>query len=347
MNQAERVTKNVHRLTNAIPRAAAAALLLLSTGCLFFVNLDLNPSKSPYEEVVLKPASSFWTDEKVAIVDLHGMIFKHYDSSGLFSSPLAPDPVSDLTEALHRAGADSDVKAVVLRIDSPGGAVSWSDMLHREVMTFRKKSGKPVVACITGMGASGAYYTAMAADTVCAAPTATVGSIGVIAIFLNLEKLAGKIGVETEVIKSGARKDMGGLWRGMAPEEKKIMQDMVDEFYHRFVDIILAGRSELTREELLPLADGRLFTAQQALEHRLIDRIAYLEEAVDLAKAAAGLEDAALVTYGRSNEYKSTIYSQANPTGQASPTVNVVNLDLGSVTRTLPAGLYYLWAPGR
>jgi protease-4 len=323
----------------ALPVAGLCAL----SGCLVFMDVDLTSSKSPFQETILEEARSCWTDEKVAVIDVHGLLLKRYDSSSLLSTTPGADPVGDLKEALGRAGGDEDVKAVVLRIDSPGGVVAWCDAMHREIVEFRKRSGKPVIASITSLGASGGYYIALAADKICAAPSAAVGSIGVLSIFLNLEGLASKIGVETQVVKSGARKDMGGLWRGLEPEERAIMQAMIDEYYERFVALILESRPGLTREKLKPVADGRLLTATQALEAGLVDSIAYLEDAVDEAKARAGLEDAAVVTYGRSYQYKNNLYSQA----PAGPAMTVLNVDVGEAFGALPAGFYYLWSPGR
>ncbi|HAK94051.1 MAG TPA: signal peptide peptidase SppA [Planctomycetes bacterium] len=314
-----------------------------ANGCLVFVNLDLTTGKTPYEETVLTPAKSWWTDAKIALIDLHGVISKRYGSSGLLSGGPGPDPVSDMREALGRAAGDDDVKAVVLRIDSPGGYVAWCDMLHREVLRFRKETGKPVVACITNLGASGGYYVACGADRIHAAPGAAVGSIGVIALFLNLEKLAGKIGVETQVIKSADKKDMGGLWRALTDDERKVMQSMIDEYYGRFLDIVLAARPGLTRERLLPLADGRIVTAGRAAEGGLIDRVAYLDESIAEARQMAGLDDAALVTYRRGGEYKNNMYSQA----PQAPVTNIFNVDLGEAFGAHEPGFYYLWAPNR
>ncbi len=319
---------------------ALAPFLVLANGCLVFMDLDLTRDKTPFQEVILEESGSWWTDEKVALVDVHGILAKRYGSSSFFSSPLSPDPVADLKEALRRAAGDSDVRAVVLRIDSPGGVVSWCDAMYQEIATFKKETKKPVVACITGLGASGGYYIALAADTICAAPAAAVGSIGVIAVFLNLEELAGKIGVETQVIKSGDKKDMGGLWRHLEPDEKKIVQSMIDEYYGRFVDLVLKNRPGLTRKKLATLADGRLFTAQQAQKSGLVDELAYLDQAIGLAKKAAKLKDAALVTYARSYQYVNNIYSQT-------PHLNLINVDLHSVTGALPAGFYFLWQSSR
>jgi len=320
-----------------IATASSAALFLFSSGCFVFMDVDLTPGKTPYEEITVEKAESWWTGEKVALVDVHGILTKRYGSSSLFSSSLSPDPVADLKEALGRAAGDDDVKAVVLRIDSPGGMVVWCDAMYREIRKFREKTEKPVIAAVTGMGASGGYYIALGADKICAAPAATVGSIGVIAIFLNLEGLAGKIGVQTQVIKSGDKKDMGGLWRALSDEERKIMQRMIDEYYGRFVDLILENRKNLTREKLLPLADGRLFTARQAFENGLVDKLTYLDGTVEEAKKAAGLEDAIVVAYGRKHQYVNNIYSKA-------PTV--INFDLGRAAGALPAGFYYIWHPG-
>lgn len=328
------------KLCRWLAAMAMGLLCLLTSGCFVFMNLDLTPGKSPFQERVLTEASSWWTSEKVAIIDLHGLIAKRYDSPSMFSGS-GSDPVSDLKEQLQIAAADPDVKAVVLRIDSPGGFVSWCDVLYRHVKTFKAQTGKPVLASITGIGASGGYYLALAADKIYASPASTVGSIGVIAIFLNLAGLADKIGVETQVIKSGPKKDMGGLWRGMTKDEKNVAQSMIDEFYKQFVNVIDERRPQLNREKILKLADGRLYTANQACEHGLIDKVAYLEEAIADVRKAAGLKDAAIITYARGGQYKSNIYSS----GAQPPTVNMVNFNLNSLQGNLPSGLYYLWYP--
>jgi len=312
-----------------------------ASGCLVFVNLDLAAGKTAYEEAVLAPAKSWWTGAKIALIDLHGVISKHYGSSGLLSRGPGPDPVSDMREALARAAGDDNVKAVVLRIDSPGGYVAWCDTLHREVLRFKQETGKPVVASITNLGASGGYYVACGADRIRAAPGAAVGSIGVVALFLNLQRLADKLGVETQVIKSADKKDMGGLWRALTDDERRVMQSMIDEYYGRFIDIVLAARRGLTRETLLPLADGRIVTAGQAARSGLIDRVAYLDESIAEARQLAGVDDAALVTYRRGGEYKHNIYSGAPP----APVTNIFNVDLGEAFGVHEPGFYYIWTP--
>ncbi len=325
-----------------VKTTAVSFYLLVTSGCFVFMNMDLVSSKSPYQEKVLEGASSWWTDEKVALIDLHGLLAKRSGSSSFLSTQPGPDPVSDLKESLNRAAADSDVKAVVLRINSPGGFVSWCDVMYRHVKQFKEKTGKPVIASITGMGASGGYYVACATDAIYASPASTVGSIGVIALFLNLEELASKIGVETQVIKSGAKKDMGGLWREMTDSEKKVAQDMIDEFYGQFVDCVDENRENLSRDEILKLADGRLYTAKQAFENGLIDKIAYLEEAIDSAMCTAQIDDAMIITYKRNYEYKNNIYSAAP---QSPPEVHI-NLSLDKIAGEMPSGFYYLWQGG-
>jgi len=312
-------------------------VVLCLAGCLVYTNVDLTTRKQPFEEVVIKEAESFWTSEKLAIVDIHGLLAKRYPSPSLLASDLSADPVSDLKEALDRAAADGDVRGVLLRIDSPGGLVAWCDAMYREVERFRQRTGKPVLAYVTGLGASGGYYVALGAGEIWAAPASTVGSIGVIAVFLNLKGLAEKIGVEIQVVKSGPKKDMGSLWRGLAPEEMKVMQGMIDHYYKRFLDLVVANRKELNREELSRLADGRLLTAQQAQSAGLIDRVGYLDEALKRLKELAGLEDAAVIAYARSYQYVNNIYS-----GPAAPSIS---LDLKQVLGVLSPGFYYVWYP--
>ena len=158
-------------------------------------------------------------------------------------------------------------------------------------------------------------------------------------MFLNLKALGEKIGVEVQVVKSGPKKDMGSLWRGLLPEEQKIMQEMIDEYYERFLQLVEAHRPKLNKKALLKLADGRLIAPKQAKEAGLIDNIGYLEDALKHLKAMADLEDAQTVTYARSYCYVNNIYS-----GVFSPPVSSLNLK--ELLGLLSPGFYYLWYPG-
>jgi protease-4 len=182
---------------------------------------------------------------------------------------------------------------------------------------------------------SGAYYIANASDTIIAHPTTITGSIGVIVMKLNVKGLMDKLGVKEESIASGDKKDILSPFRSMTEEENKIIQAVIDSMYKKFLTAVVAGRKELSVDTLLPLADGRIFTAEQALSHKMIDSIGYLSSAVSEAKKIAGITDARVVSYRRSGEYKNNIYSQA--------TINIFSLGDNSPFETLPVQFMYLW----
>ena len=216
----------------------------------------------------------------VAVLDVVGPI-----ASGS-SSPFDTRPVTasgDLVPLIRRAAANPDVAVLVLRLNSPGGSVVGSDEIYHAL----RQTQKPVVAFLQEVAASGAYYIGMAAEHVVANPNSLTGSIGVIGQFPNAEALMEKIGVQVTTIKSGKSKDIGNPFRAMSDDERAIFQDIVDETYGRFVDIVARGRN-LPAETVRELADGRIYTGQRALELGLVDALGYQQDALD---AAARLGD--------------------------------------------------------
>ncbi len=207
--------------------------------------------------------------QKVAVVDITGIITK-----------------SDATiKLIHSYRDDPSIKAIVVRIDTPGGSVAPVQEIHSEL----QKIDKPIVASMGGTAASGGYYVACAADTIMANPGTLTGSIGVIMQFTRLKGLYDKIGLEHQVIKSGEFKDTGSPFRQLTEKEQAVLQATVDDVYNQFVDTIFEARkSHLSRPEILELADGRIFSGQQALNSKLLDRLGNLPEAI---KHAAELAD--------------------------------------------------------
>ena len=318
------------------PAAFAALGLLALSAC---VTAPLGPfmGRSELREEVLEPAKRFWTSSKVALLTLSGAIT---NDSGFW--PGQDSTVVQFKDQLKAAEKDPNVRAVVLRIDSPGGDVTASDIIYREIRQFREKRKVPVYAAMMGVAASGAYYISMAADKVYAQPTTVTGSIGVLAMLPKLEPLAKKIGVEVRVIKSGEVKDLGSMWRDFAPGEREILQEIIDSLYGRFLGIVAEGRPNLAGERIRELADGRIFTAQQAEALGLIDGVKHLDEVIDEAKKAAGLKDAKLVAYRKRFGYKGHIYAQGGSTGpQASVEINVQDI----LDEFLQPRFQYLWAP--
>ena len=210
--------------------------------------------------------------EKVAIIEVHGVISNS----------------ANVIRQLKKYGEDSSIPALVIHIDSPGGGVAASQEIYEEINKLRKK-GKKIVASMGSLGASGGYYIACAADTIVANSGTITGSIGVIFEFPVIEELMKKIGVKVEVVKSGEMKDVGSFSRPMTEKERKHIQDVINDTYDQFVNVLVKERN-LPKEEVIRLADGRVFTGRQAKELRLIDELGDLEDAIDIAGKMAGIK---------------------------------------------------------
>lgn len=282
-----------------------------------------------------------WTSDKIALIDVSGVIMNSA-KPGLLSK--GEHPVSLLLEKLDAARQDGKVKAAILRINSPGGSVTASDIMHSEILRFRA-GGKPVVAVMMDVAASGGYYIACACDEIVAYPTSVTGSIGVIMQTVDLTGAMTKIGVASEAIKSGPMKDAGSPFRTLAPEERAIFQGVIDEMYQRFVEVVDQGRKNLDREKVLKLADGRIYTAGQAHDAGLIDHIGSLREAVQRTKQLAGIERCRVVTYQRPLSWHPNIYAQVHDEQPAPQATSLFHLDWPSWLRPGEVNFMYLWTP--
>jgi protease IV len=259
----------------------------------------------PVEETLIRPADCCLCRSRIALIDVEGLIV-NARAGGLLDE--GENPVSVFRERLDAAAADPRVKAVVLRLNSPGGGVTASEMMHHDLMEFRRKTGKPVVACMMDVAASGAFYLAMACDRVYAHPSTVTGSIGVIMSLYNASGLLGWIGVKSDPIKSGPNKDLANPARPMSPEERAILQGMVNSFYDQFVHVVVEGR-HLPETKVRELADGRVYTGAEAARLGLVDEVGYLDDALEAAKALACLKDAKVVAYDRCEGYRGSIYA--------------------------------------
>jgi protease-4 len=309
----------------------AAAISLSAAGC-----VDLAPLVAgQMQEVLVKKSPRWFERNRVAIIDVDG--FLGVESGWL----LRGTTVADVREKLDRAAADPRVKAVVLRINSPGGEANASDTIYHEVARFRQETGKPVVAALLGTAASGGYYVAVAADRIVASPTSVTGSVGVVMHFLNVEGLYGKLGLRSEVIKSGDVKDIGSPLRAMTPEERAILAGVNKELFQRFLTAVTSGRTVMSPKDVETISDGRIVAAQEALDLHMVDRIGYLDDAIAEAFDLAGVEHADVILYRPFPHYNTNVYaaSSAQAPGLA-PGLEAVLSPRG------PAFLY-LWAPGQ
>ncbi len=309
-------------------------ITFLISGCAPHFHLDFM-GKERLEEVVLikSPAK-----EKVLILDVSGIISSTVNP-GLFARE--SDILSKVYYRLEKAAEDKRVKAVILRLDTPGGEATASDILYNEILKFKQENKIPVVGLMMGVAASGGYYIASACDYVIAHPSTVTGSIGVISIFPNLEELFSKIGIKMNVIKSGEMKDSGSAFRDMTEDEKKIFQAVIDEFYQRFVEVVHHRRKDsLSLEEIKKLADGRIYTAGQALESKLIDEVGYFDTALKKTFSLASLKEANVIAYTYYPSRKTNIYA----TNLENPSF-LERTKIEDLLPYLKSGFYYLWLP--
>lgn len=292
-----------------------------------------------------------WSPDKVVIIPIDGMI-ANVRTGGLLQA--TENSMSLFTQQLEKAEKDPSVKAVVLRVNSPGGTVSASDAMYQLVKRFKSKTGKTVVASAQEMDASGAYYVSCAADRIVAQPTSLVGSIGVVFETMEFSGALEKLGINSDAIKSGSLKDMGSPFRAAKPEERAVMQGMVEEYFTRFIGIVGSNRP-VTEKPLADLAQyelpsygglysGRVFSGDRAKELGLVDQTGLLEDAIELAKNLAHVPDAAVVMYNRPYGYGGSIYASNQ---MPAPKADTMRLELPGASEFLPAGFYYLWMPGR
>jgi protease-4 len=291
--------------------------------------------KQRIEEVELVKSRA---KEKILLLDISGLIGTSM-SQGIFDRE--GDVLSQVYFRLKKAAEDNMVKGVILRLDTPGGEVTASDIIYHEILNFKQRTGIPVVALMMGLAASGGYYIASACDYLMAHPSTLTGSIGVISLFPNLEGLFEKVGVQVQVIKSGALKDSGSVFRQMTPEERDVFQKIIEEYHQNFQDVVYENRKEhLSLEDLKKIADGRVLTASQALEARLIDEIGYFDKALKTILDFASLQEAKVVSYTYFPNRKTNIY--ATNLKSESP---LDSISFREVVQSLKSGFYYLWHP--
>ena len=245
--------------------AIVLVLVLFFASLVLIVRLSGKPSRLPF-------------GDKIAVVEIQGVITQSF-------------PV---IEEIHHYLADDAVKAIILRIDSPGGGVGPSQEIYREVVKAKQK--KKIVTSMGAVAASGGYYIACASDLIVANPGTITGSIGVIMQFSNFEELLKKIGVKGVVLKSGEHKDIGSPFREMTPEEKKIMQETLDNVHQQFIRAVADGR-KLDQAKVIPIADGRIMTGEQAKLLGLVDKMGNLDDAIEEAAKLVGIEGKPQVLY--------------------------------------------------
>lgn len=315
------------------PRALLRCLALvpLVTAC---ISLDL-PGGVPLPLVETTVFGE--SGPKILMLQIDGVLNDESDTT--WYGARRESPVARIREELDRARRDQAITALLVRIDTPGGTVTASDLLYQEILRFKQERGLPVVAQLMGIATSGGYYVAMSADTVVAHPTTVTGSIGVLFAGVNLSGLMAKYGVADQTLTSGPYKDAGSPLRPMRPEERAQIQSVINDMYQRFLEVVRQGRPQLDAATVERLADGRIYSAPQALANGLVDKVGDVEDAVSIARTRAGLSEARVVTYHRPREFRKNLF-----TAQAPVETPQVEWPLPRFQLPQPAFLY-LWAP--
>ena len=318
-----------------ISRCLLIIVLFISlTGCLSF-KMDLKPSEE-LEEIFITGKEN--AKDKILIIPFHGIILG--DDENLTRNSITP---SKIKEVLDKADKDAQIKAIILDLDTPGGGVTASDMIHNSLKEWKKtKNNIPVIALMKDVAASGGYYISMASDYIVCHPTTITGSIGVISVYVSIEDLLKWAQVEVTVIKSGAMKDAGSPLRKMKPQEREAFQYIIDEMYNRFLGIVAEGRKSLLKpEEIKSLADGRVFTGKQALDNKLIDALGYQADAVNKAKEMAVITEAKVIQYRKPKGVFDTAFQI-----KASQPVDITSQLREILLQNNTSKFMYIWVPG-
>ncbi len=292
-------------------------LMLISVAFFAF----LGPARRDFfiEEVIREGPP----EQKIVVVNLQGIIDGR--------------TYTDVYKQLRTAGADKKVKGVIVRVDSPGGMASASDRIYNEIGKFKEETGKPVVAFMQNVAASGGYYASAACDKIVAEPTTITGSIGVImTYFVFQELLEGTLGIEPVVVKSGLRKDWPTMFKSPTKEQLEYLDEkLITPVYERFVNIVADSRAELTIDDVKRLADGSIYSAEEAYNEKLIDEIGYLDKAIEQVLSLAGIRDAEVVEYRRPFSLAYFLEARAE---------SILKIDRSTLHKLGTPEVMYLWS---
>lgn len=279
---------------------------MLLNGCVVVVGnpLGLFQRDQTLQETTLSGHGS----DKIAVIGITGILTDTPGSAALGLVEKA-STLARVDAALRKAGEDPHVKALILRIDSPGGSVAASDEIYSRIQRFKTEHHIPVIALLGGIAASGGYYVACSADRIVAEPATVTGSIGVILVSFNVQGLLDKLGIEGHVYTAGEHKDILSPLREATPQEQAMVQQILDSLHARFIHVVTSNRPALEQSRLSELTDGRVFDAAEAVQTGLVDQIGHLPDAIDAAKHLAGLSEARVIRYRRPGETHDSIYS--------------------------------------
>ncbi len=308
-------------------------LVAISVSGCFSTHVKLfSKSSDPLHEYKVKGKG----EQKILMITVKGVI-SDSPKSGLFES--RPGMVQEVLAQLEKAEKDQSIKAVVLKVDSPGGTIVASDIIYHQLMEFKKRTGKKIVVMMMNMAASGGYYISLPADHIVSHPTTITGSVGAIFVRPKFKGLMDKIGVGVEVSKSGKNKDMGSPYKESNEDEAAYFQNIIDKMASRFSGLVQKHRN-LSPETMKTVRAAGVFLSEEAKSLGLIDEIGYMENAIEKARSLSGIEgEYKLVVYRREHFSNDTVYNNVSAVsgGGSSP----ISIKIQPVPE-LKAGFYYL-----
>jgi protease-4 len=279
------------------------ALGILVSGCTGFMGY----TPPQFKEVLLQGSGS----DKILLIDINGPISNQ--PLLIQNVGIIPGMTARVRQELELAFNDNNIRGILLRIDSPGGTITDSDVIYHSLMEFKKAKKVKIIAAMEDIAASGAFYIAMAADEIYAHPTTVTGSIGVIMEHMDVADLMNKLGVRADPVTSGTYKDITSQFRKMTDEERALLQAVVNAQYEKFVKVVQDGRPKMTQQQIRAIADGRIMTADEAKERGLIDGIGYLDDVYKRLSQLAGFPSNKLVRYSNTWLTGNNIYSSSFP----------------------------------
>ena len=310
--------------------------LVLIMGCVMpRVNI-FSVTPDPLKEYTLEGVGA----DKILLIPVDGLIS---DSSKKGLLTATPSLVEQVVLQINKAQKDKQIKAVLFKVNSPGGTITASDLLYHEISAYKEKTGSKIVISMMDLATSGAYYMSLPADIIMAHPTTITGSIGVISLQPKVKGLMDKIGLGVDVQKVGKYKDMASPFRDTSEEERNLLQKTMNDFGERFMGLVKKHR-QLTPQAITEISTARVFLANEALQMGLIDKIGYISDAVKETKKIANIsEDAKLIVYRRAEFPEDNYYNVGGVTSE-NLNVSVINIELPEIL-SAKAGFYYLW-PG-
>lgn len=309
---------------------------ILFTGCTLPKINIFSFKTDPLKEYTIEGTGA----DKILLIPVDGMI-SDIPKKGMLST--TQSVVEQVVSQLNKARNDKQIKAVLLKINSPGGTITASDILYHEISDYKEKTGNKIVISMMDIATSGAYYISLPADVIMAHPTTITGSVGVIAIRPKVKGLMDKIGLAVDVQKVGKYKDMASPFRDSSKDEEQLLQKTMNDFGERFMGMVKKHR-RLTQPAVTEISTARIFLADEALQMGLIDKIGYINDAIKESKKIAGIQENAKIVVFRRVKFPEDNYYKAAEEISENINISAINIELPEIFGAR-AGFYYLW-PG-